>query len=437
MSSINTRILLASAALLLFQSAGHAATLNVRCGGHEGLTSISAALKALQNSESHGPPTVNVTGNCHENILIQNVDRLTLNAVNGASITDASNGTSEVIDVANSHGFTLNGFTITTTCDATCLNSPGFDAVSCYFGADCLLINNTISGAGNGSGVGVYALSKVTIQGGTLHDNWAGAFTGDSGEMFVLGTTIQNNYYGVFMNHGGHIAFRAGIDGVTPSVIAHNTGQGIFTNIGSTVNVKAPASITANGADGMSLALGTHAFVGGGGPGVVSINGNGGPGISVNDAAVVLFGNNAQVTGNGQPDVACNAETAVTQGAMTKIGGGSTNCTDGAPKSANVLLTSAHISGDQGSSVLRAFILTDSADSACFVTFNESNSAGAGESVFCGVRSPSLYGGRPGVMVTVFFPGPVASNVALSLNIHQNGAKQYGSPIACTPTDGC
>ena len=87
--------------------------------------------------------------------------------------------------------------------------------------------------------------------------------------------------------------------------------------------------------------------------------------------------------------------------------------------------------------MLRAFILTDSADPICFVTFNESNSAGAGESVFCGARAPSLYSGRPGVMITVFFPGPVASNVLLSLNVQQNGAKAYGQPVACTPADGC
>jgi hypothetical protein len=143
------------------------------------------------------------------------------------------------------------------------------------------------------------------------------------------------------------------------------------------------------------------------------------------------------VTGNGQPDFACNAETPVTQGASTKIGGGRTNCTDGAPKSTSVLLTSAHMTGDSGSSVLRAFTLTDSADSACFVTFNEPNSAGAGDLVSCGARTPSLYRGTPGGMVTLFFPGPVTNNVPLSLIAHQNGAKQFGPQVACTPADGC
>ena len=57
------------------------------------------------------------------------MDRLTLNAINGASITDASNGTHEVIDVVNSHSFTLTGFTITTTCPSNCQTGPGADTV--------------------------------------------------------------------------------------------------------------------------------------------------------------------------------------------------------------------------------------------------------------------------------------------------------------------
>jgi hypothetical protein len=47
---------------------------------------------AEQYSEDHGPSTINVSGACHENVLFQNVDRLTIAGSNGASITDASGG---------------------------------------------------------------------------------------------------------------------------------------------------------------------------------------------------------------------------------------------------------------------------------------------------------------------------------------------------------
>jgi len=110
---------------------------------------------------------------------------------------------------------------------------------------------------------------------------------------------------------------------------------------------------------------------------------------------------------------------------------------DSVPFSKNVLLTSAQLSVDQGPSVVRAFILTDSADPNCLVTFGESNNAVAGTVAFCGVRTPSLYGGRTGVLVSVFFPAPVVGNLILTVTVHQNGAKRYGQPVACSAADSC
>src|SRR5262249_19197938 len=142
-ASIATNLCLA---LLFAMSAGSAkaATLYVNCGGKGGLTSIGAALKTLQYSEDHGPTTINVAGACRENILIQNTDRLTLNALQGASITDASGGLKDLIDINNSSGFTLRGFTLT----------GGIDTVSCYYQSHCLLVQNTISG-GSGNAIAV------------------------------------------------------------------------------------------------------------------------------------------------------------------------------------------------------------------------------------------------------------------------------------------
>ena len=307
--------------LLVLGSTAHATTLTVNCSGKEGLSSISAALKILQFSLFSGPNTINVSGACHENILIQNMDRLTLNAVSGASITDMSDGTHEVIDVANSVGFTLNGFTVTATCPSTCMNGPGADAISCYQGAECVLINNAISGAANGSGVGVYPLSKVTVQGGALQNNYFGLFTNDSGEAFVMGVTVQNNLYGVYLNHGGNVSIHVGTDGVTATVITNNAQQGIFENMGGTVSVHAPANITNNGADGIYLVLGSKLFVGGGPEGGISITGNAGSGVNLNDVSVGQFTANAHVTGNSGTNIACNAATVVTAGAIVAAGG--------------------------------------------------------------------------------------------------------------------
>lgn len=316
-----TRYVFASFLLLSVGSVAQALTLSVNCGSKEGLTSISAALKVLEGPLASFANTINVSGACHENIVIQNTDRLTLNAVNGASITDASYGTREVIDVEHSAGFTLNGFTITATCPSTCMTGAGADAISCFIGADCLLINNKISGAGNGAGIGVYPLSRVIVQGGTLQGNYFGLFTNDSGEMFVMGVTVQNNLYGIFLNHGGSISIHVGTDNVTPSVITNNTQQGIFTNMGGTVSVHAPANVTNNGADGVYLALGSKLFVGGGESGAIEITGNAGSGVNLNDISIAQFNGNAHVTGNAAPNIACNAATVVTAGAVAAAGG--------------------------------------------------------------------------------------------------------------------
>jgi hypothetical protein len=161
----------------------------------------------------------------------------------------------------------------------------------------------------------------VFVQGGTVQNNYYGLFTNDSGEMVISGTTSQNNAGGVFLNHGGSILIRGGVDGVTPSVIRNNTGQGIGTDLGATVVVKAPTEITGNGAEGISLVLGSKLFAGGGGPGTVSITGNAGSGVSINDVSIAQFRNNASVTGNASPNIACNAPTVVTAGAIAAAGG--------------------------------------------------------------------------------------------------------------------
>jgi hypothetical protein len=91
---------------------------------------------------------------------------------------------------------------------------------------------------------------------------------------------------------------------------------------------------------------------------------------------------------------------------------------------------------DTGGTVVRAFVLTRSAGN-CLASFNESNNATAGTTMYCGVRQPSLYGGLPGIMLTIFFPGPVPDPLVLDIVVHQDGAKRYGAPVVCLSSDGC
>jgi hypothetical protein len=128
-----TRQLRATAFLMLIGAgvSAHAATLSVSCGEPSGLTTINAAIKLLQSNQSLHPATVNVSGACHENVVIQSIDRLTLNAVNGASITDASGGTLDVVQIADSRSVSINNFTINGA--ANIRSDPFLEAIPCWF----------------------------------------------------------------------------------------------------------------------------------------------------------------------------------------------------------------------------------------------------------------------------------------------------------------
>jgi hypothetical protein len=144
--------------LLLFMAAStvKATTLHVNCGGKAGLTTIGTALKALQYSEGHAPSTINVSGACHENVVIQSLDRVTLNAINGASVSDASGGSLDVILIQDSRDVSVNGFTIYAG------SGPNANGIDCSEYSLCRLSGNVVQGAGNG-GVAVFAVSNLTL----------------------------------------------------------------------------------------------------------------------------------------------------------------------------------------------------------------------------------------------------------------------------------
>jgi hypothetical protein len=125
-TQVTTR-LIALLALLTTATSAHAVTLRVNCNQNAGLTGIGAALRLLQNGESHGPATILVSGHCHENVVIQSIDRLTLNAVNGASITDVSRGALDVVIVLDSRDVTITGFSI----------NGGANGIDCLDGTLC------------------------------------------------------------------------------------------------------------------------------------------------------------------------------------------------------------------------------------------------------------------------------------------------------------
>ena len=303
-----TRLLLVLI-LALSASTVRATTLNVTCGGKSGFTSIGSALKSLQYSEGHGPITINVTGACHENVVIHNTQQLTLNGVNGASISDASNGNADAIDVDNSV-VTISGFTI----------DGGIDGISCYNGTYCQLLGNTIEGARDNA-IFIFLTSRATINGGVLQHNGGGLGVWGA-DVYARSLAVQDNDgIGVSVGRGGRLSF-------TRSVSNDNQGYGIWLQ-GSNLTCN-PCTVTGDQDVGVYMDSGSVAeFSGNAGPIVINSIGAG-LGVLVGDLTTSIFHGTVSVTGSGGAlAITCNSVTSATRNAIAAAGGaGNTNCTN-------------------------------------------------------------------------------------------------------------
>jgi hypothetical protein len=294
--------------LLLSANTAGAATLFVNCGAKTGLTSIGAALKAVQVA---GPSTIKVSGACRENVVIQGLDRLTLKAVNGASISDASGGMLDVISVQDSQNIAINGFTINAGSGGS---AEAVNGIVCGDFSLCRLSGNLIQGA-SGAGFIVFGAAEATVDGDVFQNNGVGLQCNSAcklrtaapqGRPFVS----RGNQWGVRMARQGY-AFAQGT--------VENNSHGIFVAFNSTLDFT--GSISNNEGMGAWITEGSHARFNSS-----AITNNGQLGVLIDDLSMVTF-NGDTVTGNGGTDVVCNPQFSATRG-TADIGGGTTNCVE-------------------------------------------------------------------------------------------------------------
>jgi hypothetical protein len=315
MKSLNVcQLVYASAWLLLMGSTAHAATLYVSCGARSAggaFTSIGAALKTLQSGESHGPATINVSGACNENVVIQSLDRLTLNALNGASVSDASGGRRDVISIQDSRDVAINGFAINAGSDG----ASGANGIVCGDFSTCRLSANVIQGAGSGAGFAVYSQAQATVDGDTFQNNGNGLIVNSGSKVRSAGDqarpiTARGNRTGISTSRQGLVYVTAIVD--------NNSSRGVLVQFNSTLEIFG-GSISHNGSAGAEVREGSTArFTGG-----TAITNNGGPGVLIHDLSMVNF--DAAVTGNGGgTDVVCDPQYPATRGVADT--GGTTNC---------------------------------------------------------------------------------------------------------------
>ena len=295
-------------ALAAFPIIAQAGTLHVNCDGNKGLTRIQKAIELLQQSGSPGPNEIVVSGSCKENITIQSMDNLTLTAKAGASITDRSNGTLDVMDIIDSRRVSINGFTI----------SGGANGVVCTNYSLCRFSVNTIQ---NSSGAGVWAIgSQIRFEGDTLQNH------GARGLSVVNGSQADGDSITVRGNANGIVLVAKGTLILLNSEVQENQNLGIRAVEGSTIRILA-STVTANQGNGVELDQSAQArfesFSGTNG-----ITNNGGAGVFLGDLSFAFFDVNTNVTGNaGGTDVVCGTQYSATRGALTNIGG-TTNCVE-------------------------------------------------------------------------------------------------------------
>ena len=307
-SSVATHLSL-SLLLLTWAGAPQAATFSVACGGNGALSTIGGALKLLQNVP--GPNTINVSGACHENVVIRSLDRLTLNAVNGASVTDPSGGKLDVIDIFDSRDVAINGFSINAGSDGV----DGANGIVCLDWSSCRLSGNVIQGAASGAGFQVAQASLATLDGDTLQNNSFGlqVLSGSKVRLGGAGRTItaRGNGRGIDLRRGAFVFLQANIE--------NSTDAGVAVQFQSTIELVS-SSITGSGSVGAFASESSFARFQ-----LSNITGNNGSGVVYSDLSMGDF-RATTVKSNGATDVVCNPQFSATRGTATI--GGSTNCVE-------------------------------------------------------------------------------------------------------------
>lgn len=296
-----TRFLLPVLCPMLLAVAARSATVRVRCGHPP---SINGVLRLLDPA---GPNTIRVSGTCHENVLIQGFDRLTLQAVAGAAtIDDASKGNNPTVTIVDSQRVIVQGFTING-------GSPG---ILCGDFSLCRFSQNIVQGAVD-NGV-VVSRSRASFAGDTIQNTgFRGLVLREQSTVVIDGVTLQGN-----PNAGADVHDASFLYSFHSTV--QNNGFGIRSEQ-STLRIEL-STFSNNSLDGVQLQEQSSAwFAAIFGPN--TITGSGFQDVSVNDLSFAAFDPGNSITGSLQPpDVVCNPQFSATRGALTNIGGGSTNC---------------------------------------------------------------------------------------------------------------
>ncbi|MGH9494315.1 MAG: right-handed parallel beta-helix repeat-containing protein, partial [Candidatus Sulfotelmatobacter sp.] len=257
----------------------------VDCSNNNGQSfpSITAALNTLNLV---GPNVITVSGVCHENVTIAQRDRLTIQAAAGqlATIENAASPAGITLLIVGSHNITLTGLIV----------EGGSLALYVSNGSSTILMQNCTVQNSLGDGLDIDGQSALLIQNSTIKNNAAqGLFVSDASQL-TLGTyptqriRISGNGFGGGGNGSGGLA----IDG---SQVQLNFGV---------------LTVDGNAGPGVSMEGGRLQFYGGDedSPGIIQ-NNNGG--LMMTNAASATLWSAFSIRNNGSTGISLTASSSI------------------------------------------------------------------------------------------------------------------------------
>jgi hypothetical protein len=264
-------------AFILCSTICFAANVNVNCNAPGLGGRIQTALKSLNSA---GPNTIRVSGTCKENVTINGFDRLTLIAVDGATITDNSDNSAWAVFLINdSRRVSIQNFTII----------GGNVGIECNDASLCRTFNNHIQNSAT-NGIDVNNSQLTSFNDSITITQGLGLSTNQS-QVNADNLTVQGGNTGVNLT-------ASVVTGVNWNVSGSN-GDGIFANsnthlqlIGSQLHNNAFNGIDAVSLTDVSLENDT-------------VSGNGFTAVWLSDLTTAWFSGGSYFNGGSAPDIGC------------------------------------------------------------------------------------------------------------------------------------
>jgi hypothetical protein len=238
----NFRITLAFAAcgvaISMFTSVAQAGDSKVNCSSPGANGKISNVLSRLNPADTN---VVRVSGHCHENLVIQGFDRLSLIAEPGAVIEDASGGQLNVVYISDSQRVVIQGFTI----------QGGSSGVVCNNFSFCHFIGDTVEGTKTGPGI-VVGGSQAQFNNILVRDT-----AGDG--IFLYHSKSTGTNVSITDTAGtGMVLINSDVGGGGNFTIQRTKGDGIYAQSTSHLDLS-PLKVTDAGGNGVWIARGSSA----------------------------------------------------------------------------------------------------------------------------------------------------------------------------------